>query len=454
MGSPQPSNSNATVVAHVQVQDEGRASGDDDPSLLRNVPNEVLSYIFILYSSSGSVPLPYSQTNVPCQILLSQVCAKWHQVALSTSALWSNIGLFDAKIIRDYERCLSLYRTWIDRAGTHPLTVTIDLSNYDFNHQGLFQDFVLPFQFKRLNIRAMYKDLPRLSDIPISNVEEFGIFLDAVHRIENFAMLPFMNRTRSIRLRGRYSSDYGRGTLNALCSGLPWHELRSLECRSFAVSLSALLDILRQTQSLQTCHLTIHDTGSGPLVGVSMPNLRHLSLGFKDVDPDIIIPLFATPNITALDIYSYGRWSSDTYDILKKCHKLQQLQEFELRPADFRLHIAQVLADAPTVQKLCIYSKPVVDAEALEGIASGRLGCYLSSLHLGGYCDNIGEWLDMIEARQRHVDAMVARVSSWRQMITGLKVVQFGYVTNSKAYKERLAALKVLGTTVTLWELS
>jgi hypothetical protein len=99
------------------------------------------------------------------------------------------------------------------------------------------------------------------------------------------------------------------------------------------------------------------------------------------------------------------------------------------------------------VQKLFVDGKPVVDAEALEGIASGRLGCYLSSLHLGGWLDVTGEWLDMIEARQRHVDAMVAQVSNWRQMITGLKLVEFGYAINGK-YKERAAALKALGTTV------
>jgi hypothetical protein len=205
MESPRPSNSNATVVAHVQVQDEGHASGDDYPLLLRNVPNEVLSYIFILCSCRGSVIIPYNQASVPCQILLSQVCSKWRQVALSTSTLWSNIEMFDDNIsIKDYERYLSLYRAWINRAGTHPLTVTIDLSShYYFDEQELFQDFVLPFQFKRLNISVMYETLPQLSDFPTLNVEEFGISLDAVHRIENFAVPPFMNRTRSICLRGR-----------------------------------------------------------------------------------------------------------------------------------------------------------------------------------------------------------------------------------------------------------
>ena len=57
----------------------------------------------------------------------------------------------------------------------------------------------------------------------------------------------------------------------------------------------------------------------------------------------------------------------------------------------------------------------------------------------------------MTEVRERNVNSMVTQVSNWRQMITGLKVVQFGDVENSRAYQERVAALKALGTTVTLF---
>lgn len=106
--------------------------------------------------------------------------------------------------------------------------------------------------------------------------------------------------------------------------------------------------------------------------------------------------------------------------------------------------------DALIVHKLDVDGKPVVDAEALEGIASGRLGRYLSSLYIGGCFDLTEEWLNIIEARQRHVDIMVTQVSNWRQMITGLKVVKLGNASNSEAYKKRVVALGALGTTV-IW---
>ena len=64
--------------------------------------------------------------------------------------------------------------------------------------------------------------------------------------------------------------------------------------------------------------------------------------------------------------------------------------------------------------------------------------------------DRGGEWLDMIEARQRHVYTIVAQVSNWKQMITVIRFVEFGDVENSRAYEERVAALRALGIIVVL----
>ena len=435
MESPQPSS-------------DGHTSGVGYPSLLRNVPYEVLSHIFVLCSCSGPVLLPYQQANVPFQVILSQVCSKWRQVALSTGALWGNILIF-IDIVEDAHR-LFLYRTWIDRAGAHPLNITIYLG--DGGAEGAFQDFVLPFQIKMLDITLMYEKLPQLSDLPILNVEEFAISFYVIRKMENFAAPPFMNRTRSICLNAGKTGDLGESQvmLKKLC--LPWHQLSSLECDSFAVPLSILVSVLPQAQSLEHCKSSIFKAERVPLVEISMPNLRRLTLTLHNVKPDIFIPLLATQNLTALCIYSSRGWSCNTYDIIKRHHRLHQLQEFQLHPLDFPTRIAQILVDAPLVRKLCVNGKPDVDAEALEGIASGRLGRSLSSLELGGCFDHTGEWLDMVEARQRHVKALVTQVSNWRQMITGLKTVEFREVKRSVANKKRAAGLKALGTTVTLCE--
>lgn len=346
MQSPQPLSD--AKVTHTQIND-GHAKGVGYPPLLKNVPNEVLSYIFVL-CSYDSVRLPYKQANIPCQIVLSRVCSKWRQVALSTGALWSNIGIFgyNIHIIKDYERHLCLYRAWIDRAGAHPLTMTIEL-RFGGGELQVFQDFVLPFNIRMLDIAAMYEDLPRLSNLPTSNVEEFAITLFAVMKIEKFVAPPFMNKIRSICLRDGEGSQV---TLKEL--SLPWHQLRLLECDSQAVPLSPLLSVLPQAQSLEQCILTIYKAESVPLVGIFMPSLHRLTLNLVNVEPDIIIPLLATQNLTALCIRSSRGCSSATYDIIKRHHKLHQLQEFELYFVKLSTRIAQILADAPIVHKLLV----------------------------------------------------------------------------------------------------
>jgi hypothetical protein len=426
------------------------------PSPLRNVPNEVLNHIFVLCSCSQSVGLPYDQGNVPCQVILSHVCSRWRRVTLSTGALWSKVMI--PKSGRDfnehYTHCLFLYRMWIGRAGAHPLTVNLNLCDHCLNVRNIFQDFVLPFQIKMLNIRLNYSDFPVLSYFPTFNVEEFAISLtQIVQRIENFVRPPFMDRTREICLAEDIlidNSEQFQAILKEL--SLPWHQLRSLNCYCTATPLSSLLHVLQQAQSLEWCHLTIYKFGSGPLVAISLPSLRRLTLTLRNVHPDIVIPLFTTPNLTALGIVSFHGWSQNTYDLLRMHYKLHQLQQIHLCPRRFRFRIAQLLADAPMVHELYIEGRPVLDAEALEGIASGRLGRFLTPLYVNGRLDHAGEWFDMIEARQSNVNSMVKQVSSWRQMFTGLNAVTFWGVKNCTAHKERVAALKVLGTTITLFE--
>ena len=155
------------------------------PQLLRNVPYEVLSNIFILCCSHPA-ELSYDKTNVPRQVILSHVCSKWRHVALSTGALWSEVII--SSLHQNYTHCLFLYRTWIDRAGAHPLAVT--LYRYYPYLRGFFQDFVLPFRIKKLDIVLRCRDFLALSHLQTSSVEEFAISLIQIWRVENFSVPP------------------------------------------------------------------------------------------------------------------------------------------------------------------------------------------------------------------------------------------------------------------------
>ncbi|KAF8350969.1 hypothetical protein F5887DRAFT_189365 [Amanita rubescens] len=291
----------------------------DDP--FRNLPNELLSRIFVLCCDSPLWVLD-AQLGVPHQYTISQVCSRWRQVALSTGALWSNVHLKKCNASHPYyPHSLRVYRMWVGRAGDYPLTVSIYFSSSHPDFYKVFLDFIVPIRIKKLDI-----DLPfhRLVDLPSLNVEEFTIaginFLEAD---EDRKASQFMEKTRRICIGHILTpSEECEPKLKELF--LSWHQLRSFECDSRRVSLSTWLNVLCQSgtvQYLERCHLTIAGAGSGPLVGVCMPNLRCLSLTLLDVQPDIVIPLIAVPNITTLDIFFVDDWESsdpDPYDVIKR----------------------------------------------------------------------------------------------------------------------------------------
>ena len=417
-----------------------KSDSADDLSPFRSLPNELLSRIFVL-CSEFNIRVFYRRYRIPHQITISQVCSRWRQVALGTGALWSSIEV--TRFDTEYTRRLSLYQMLIGRAGDYPLTVSLYAYSSRLDIYKVFLDFVVPFRIKKLDITMYHK----LSDLPsLLNVEEFAI---SNLKDEDLNSSAFMDKTRHISIW--HFAEECEPKLKQAC--LSWHRLRSFECDSGAVPLSTWLDVLRQgtLQYLEQLWLTISNIGTGPLVGVCIPNLRWLSLSLLNMQPSIIIPLIAAPNITTLEISSYhNNWSSDTYDIIKRHYKLHQLHHIRLCNKGFPLCIAQILADAPIIHTLEVLGKPILDTGSREGIASGRIGSCLTTLNIGNCFDTAGEWLDMIERRQKNVKLMAIEVSNWREMFTGVKLVGLWNVPSGSEeyYKERVVALEALGTTV------
>ena len=455
------------TVEHVNKSDPASA---DDPSPLRNVPNEVLSRIFVLIcdrpirikllanGTTTGIQSPYR-----CQVvLLLQVCSKWRELALSESALWSKVEISFRDTDRNYAQYLSHYRTWIDRAGARPLTVTIRQDNKISvdTVRRVFYDFVLPFQIRLFDVGLQYNCFSQLSDLPRLNVEELVISLISIRGSEDrdIAVAPsFMEKARGVCLRTHSLDDPSAEWFKAMLKQLtlPLHQLRSFECHSRPAPLASLLGVLQQMPLLERCCLTIYVGVYGHhMAGISIPSLRYLELSLQpDVDPTTIIPLIAAPNITALSIYS---WSKNTYDTLQKRYNLHGLQEFSLHGMYHGLCISQVLTDASMVHKLFLHRSDVnVEADVLDRIASGKLGPYLSSVALssGTFTDKaICTFLTAIETRQKIVNAMVTMASNWKEMPTGIKYVELWGLENPLAHGDRKLALKALGTAVTLFK--
>ncbi|KAF8632803.1 hypothetical protein AX15_001668 [Amanita polypyramis BW_CC] len=437
------------------------AGFEDDKSLLRNLPYEILSHIFILCCCRGcdhsSVWLPYHRDGLPYQLIISHVCSKWRQVALVTRELWSNVDM--TLFGPNYDHISFIYQTWVSRAGSYPINVTLDLAHLTnptlelstSDVHKVLQDTVMPYRVKRLDIALSHKQLFALSDLDL-DIEELTVALSDFPGDGDIIVPFFFSRIRSVYFQHiQYDTSWEEFDIPSKALYLPWHQLRVLECPVCRIPLSPWLNVLRQTPSLEECRLYVCGTGRGRLEAVTMPNLRSLVIDLRQVHPDIVIPLISASKVTTLGIFSPDGWSVDTYDIMKKQYKLGQLQRIGLRPTNgFPLRVAGVLDDAPMIYDLFLGSKSILDDETREKIASGQLGHFLTDLALNSCGDSAEEWLDMVEARQKNVRAALHSVTNWREMFTGLRRVKFSNVETGRAYEERVAALKLLGVEVTL----
>ena len=87
-----------------------------------------------------------------------------------------------------------------------------------------------------------------------------------------------------------------------------------------------------------------------------------------------------------------------------------------------------------------------MDEEALIGVSSGTLGRFLRRLEIDIPYD-VGEVLDMVEARMKTADEWIKNGCSWREEIVTLKDVVI-YANDKGHYKERITALKEAGISI------
>ncbi|KAJ7507061.1 hypothetical protein B0H11DRAFT_1970064, partial [Mycena galericulata] len=103
---------------------QGRLDAYTYPVL--TLPNEIVAEIFIhflpVYPDCPPVLGPRSP------IALSQICRKWRDIALSTPLLWRAFEVnVDTESASDCDQILSLLGPWLERSGSCPLSVKIQV---------------------------------------------------------------------------------------------------------------------------------------------------------------------------------------------------------------------------------------------------------------------------------------------------------------------------------------
>ena len=87
---------------------------------VRSLPPELLSQIFI-----SCLPENPCFSPLFSPLLLTQVCHYWRVVALETHELWSTVMIRNHAMKR--RGILSLLNLWLERSGTRPLDVFLDI---------------------------------------------------------------------------------------------------------------------------------------------------------------------------------------------------------------------------------------------------------------------------------------------------------------------------------------
>ncbi|KAF8214221.1 hypothetical protein K438DRAFT_999975 [Mycena galopus ATCC 62051] len=104
---------------------------------IRRLPSEILADIFALSGNAGAEPFAGQDFETFLRLYrlaqhhllaASQVCIRWHNIALSTPSLWTNIrlhsGVWSSPVMT--EKAMGLLRSALARSGHGPLTILVD----------------------------------------------------------------------------------------------------------------------------------------------------------------------------------------------------------------------------------------------------------------------------------------------------------------------------------------
>lgn len=107
---------------------------------IRRLPTEILSEIFLALPRDPDIH-PFAIWNSP--VLLTRVCSRWRDVAISTPQLWDTVDLsVDDRSVRPFT--MEFWQTWLSRSGACPLKLKVHFKSFrpiDFHYRAVAKLF-------------------------------------------------------------------------------------------------------------------------------------------------------------------------------------------------------------------------------------------------------------------------------------------------------------------------
>ncbi|PPR01699.1 hypothetical protein CVT24_001527 [Panaeolus cyanescens] len=295
---------------------------------IRFIPDEVLGQIFI---SCLSFDDPYPGTGHPdCPpVLLTHVCRRWRNVAVSTPELWNRISVIlppiyppmdenntsshgaiinkkVADIVSQAAEQANVAISWLERAGDLPLSMNLQMSSDPYlctyyHPSVLHATWILVTTFARylhkcrnLNVLVTLQQLAYFDNLPpetFANIRSLTI-----HIVDNTGLHKFRARifespllTNLLSLRSLSLSSIYEGDPLPYKDSLVWQNLTHLSLEE-AIDLNRVAEVLERCTSLVSCVMSITSTKTSfvhppPSREYILPELQHLKLDFSPYHP-------------------------------------------------------------------------------------------------------------------------------------------------------------------------
>ncbi|KAJ7882302.1 hypothetical protein B0H13DRAFT_1629547 [Mycena leptocephala] len=227
------------------------------------LPNEIVAEIFMHFLPIYPLCPPFAGLLSPT--VLTHICRKWRDIALTTPDLWRAISLSDRRGTSITPADLSEV---LSRSGCCPLSIAMDDNDYEFlvTLEDVFSAVVAHRErWQYLQLYICLSDFPTIKGkLPLLHHVDLTF--------EDNAPVIVLDEAPLLRTAILTALDLS----NVI---LPWSQLTSLTLERLGPDTYVL--ILHQTSNLMHCELNLYDwdyDASNPPPDVTLPCLESLSL--------------------------------------------------------------------------------------------------------------------------------------------------------------------------------
>jgi hypothetical protein len=258
------------------------------------LPNEIVSDIFMHFLPAFPQYPPL--TGLLSPTLLTHICRKWREIALSTPALWSAIGIsYHDGIQVPLKQKAHILDLWLNRSRCCPLSLQFGGGSPRLDITQVLKT-VIPrrARWEHLDLYLPSSHLPTI-DGPMPLLRRLNLFLSdspaTATEVFAFGEVPLL---RTVVLNHN-------AALNVI---LPWAQLTSLTL--FSVFRHDCDSILQQTSNLVRCVLQLegmYGDNDQPGPDITLPYLESLSIDQYDATPVTdFLETFIVPALRRLEI--------------------------------------------------------------------------------------------------------------------------------------------------------